>query len=157
MEDTKLIELKTAPKGFRADKLKILAEHLLHGKLGHKVFDFSQTNCNVINNHIETIITNICDTKGCAMGELPIVFPDEWEFSSYDGKPKPLMGNSGNPLKIDVKGYFNLNLDNIIYLFYPTQIFDIGGRNKFLLPTDATKKDVANRILDFIEFNTQNK
>jgi hypothetical protein len=57
-------------KTIRTDLLRQLAEHLLHGKLGHEKFDFSRFND----------AENTCGTNGCAAGELPILWPDQWGF-----------------------------------------------------------------------------
>ena len=66
------------------EKLTTLANHLLHGKLGHEKFDFSNFN---FTPH-KMLISNECGTLGCALGECPIIWPDEWTF---DGKHIVLM------------------------------------------------------------------
>ena len=58
------------------ERLLKLAEHLESGKLKHERFDFS-TISNVVNG---------CFTNGCAIGELPIVFPEAWKYLTTDGE-----------------------------------------------------------------------
>lgn len=54
-------------------RLRDLAEFLVFGKLGHSEFDFSVVNGG--GNH-----GNRCGFIGCAIGELPIRFPQYWWF-----------------------------------------------------------------------------
>lgn len=61
----------------RTDRLRQLADHLLNGKLGHQIFNFAFYNDRFINK---------CGTSGCAIGECPIVFPDDWIWTE-DGDP----------------------------------------------------------------------
>jgi len=61
-------------------KLQKLADHLRRGKLGHTTFDFSCINDGepaqvTIDPKTLTIKASGCGTSGCAMGELPIIFP----------------------------------------------------------------------------------
>lgn len=51
-------------------RLRKLADHLMHGKLGHKRFDFNEYNL-----PSEGFDEKGCGTAGCAIGECPIVFP----------------------------------------------------------------------------------
>lgn len=68
----------------RADRLLKLAHHLEAGcPGGHEVLDME-----VYNNSNDAK----CGTAGCAIGELPIVFPEDWEF-----------GATGNPIPTDNK------------------------------------------------------
>lgn len=48
------------------ERLLKLAEHLEVGELGHEVFDFT--------------VYGGCGFAGCALGECPTVFPDDWAF-----------------------------------------------------------------------------
>src|SRR4051812_3164233 len=53
------------------ERMRKLAEHLRTGQLGHKKFGFW-----TFNNATEAR----CGTIGCAVGECPILFPDEWTW-----------------------------------------------------------------------------
>lgn len=58
-------------------RLMALADHLRNGELGHEQFDFSCYNLEGKGECAESID---CGTNGCAMGELPIIFPEYWRF-----------------------------------------------------------------------------
>lgn len=57
------------------ERLLKLADHLEFGTLGHRVFNFSRLNEGTVINK-----DTLCKTNGCAIGECPIVFPEDWEF-----------------------------------------------------------------------------
>jgi len=62
----------------REDRLLILADHLLYGSLGHKVFDFNTYN--TYDNPFEKPLEGVprgCGTHGCAIGECPVIWPEE--------------------------------------------------------------------------------
>jgi hypothetical protein len=119
------------------ERLQKLAEHLLHGKLGHESFDFG-----IYNNTEEPF----CGTAGDAIGECPIVFPEYWEFDEY-GYPM-----TQNELDTENSGmaFFDLTLDEFEHLFYPnaqdTELY--GGKR---LKRNATRYEVAENILAFIK------
>ncbi|MES2212604.1 MAG: hypothetical protein V4490_05645 [Pseudomonadota bacterium] len=117
------------------ERLRKLADHLLHGKLGHEKFDFSQ-----YNNTEE----NICGAAGCAIGECPIAFPDDWEFGS-DGEPELM---AGEETELSGKIYFNLDRSQYRHLFLPEDqdTEEFGGE---WLSDSATKEQVAHNILEF--------
>ena len=62
------------------ERLEKLANHLLHGKLGHETFDFSKYNNGSFGKYAEERL-KYCGTAGCAIGECPFVF-EEWLFNS---------------------------------------------------------------------------
>jgi len=66
------------------NRLQKLANHLDHGKLGHKKFNFSYYNTNIYFG--EKYNTNGCGTSGCAIGECPIIFRD-WKFKGTNYNP----------------------------------------------------------------------
>lgn len=112
------------------ERLLKLANHLLHGKLGHEVFDF---------NVFHKSSTYGCGTRGCALGECPTCFPEDWEFG---GTATPvLIGTSlinSMATRQSAKTYFELNNDEYKMLFMPSY-----------LPDTATKEQVANNIIEF--------
>lgn len=147
----------------RIDLLRQLAEHLLNGKTGHKHFDFS-----LFNNNIE----NICGTSGCAAGELPILFPDKWEF--IHGMKIKLISYEKETTQIEkqdviwkqLSDFFNITEEMSLHLFCPSEPCDDfldeddgwytkhqntdlwGGQ---LLVDDATKEEVVKNIIEFCD------
>ena len=124
----------------RTDRLRKLANHLLHGKLGHKKFSFGLLNSGITGHSI----VNECGACGCAIGELPILHPKAWEFSDT----VKLKRNSSGHTFGDAKEWFNLTDDMTLGLFYPNQqkLIDFP-----LLDIYATKEEVANNILLFCD------
>lgn len=121
----------------RTDLLRKLAEHLLHGELGHKRFDFRSYNSEAYG--------NVCGTAGCAMGETPIVFPDKWEFAYCDVYLKN--SSSGITLE-DGVNFFKIDESMYAHLFYSERQNEEWGPVLF---DEATKEQVAENILRFCE------
>lgn len=121
------------------DRLLKLAEHLEKGKLGHKKFDFAVYNCGEEDKRG-------CGTNGCAIGELPILFPRKWKFDFF-GNPRLKIGSASE--MADGKEFFNLDNDEYNHLFVPQyqtpHLF--GGK---YLGDNATRKQVAKNIRSFI-------
>ena len=134
----------------RYDRLLKLAEHLKHGKLGHRNFNF---NCfNDGGTH-----ENPCGTNGCGIGECPIVFKKDWEFRAIgDGLEtkffpvlKNLIAGYGSPNESALKSiliFFKINRDAAENLFYPENRINPQG-----LPRNATKRQVADNIIAWVE------
>ena len=87
-----------------------LARHLDDGKLGHKIFDFAQYNSG---NQAK------CGTAGCAIGELPILYPDKWKFEPKYSEVL-LIKNSSEDACRDVEKFFDLIRDFPLTGFYIT-------------------------------------
>lgn len=120
------------------ERLLQLAEHLEHGKLGHKVFDFSQ-----YNNSIE----NTCGTMGCAIGECPIIWPNDWKFSIF-GTPR--MSTKPMETLAATREWFDIDDESRLHLFTPfNQLVHIYGGES--LDGEATKEQVAANIRAFVE------
>ncbi len=73
------------------ERLLQLATHLKSGVLGHKVFDFNVINCSHNDRGLVSAlmpVSGVCGTNGCAIGEMPIVFPEHAFFGdmSVSGK-----------------------------------------------------------------------
>lgn len=117
------------------ERLEKLAAHLETGQLGHAVFDFS-----VFND-----APSRCGTNGCAIGELPIVFPDDWVFSK-SGVPALSDGSASacSACRIweNVEGYFEISGGQSDLLF-------LSGSPP-LLPRTATRNHVAARIRELL-------
>lgn len=127
----------------RTDLLRKLADHLLNGKLGHQVFDFSTYNQNYD-------CTNKCGTNGCAIGECPIVFPDDWIFNAYyEPQLKNIDAQSFVVEKQSGQEFFKISEEQYEHLFLPDYQKTEWGIK--YLHTHSTKEDVANNIIKFCE------
>lgn len=117
-------------------RLRQLAEHLLHGKLGHKKFNFSSYNTS----------KDSCGTAGCAMGECPILWPKHFRFEHYEVMLNGLHSSTQSGME-----WFNLTSNQYSHLFiYYSQSPELyGGEGS--LGFNATKEQVASNILAFCE------
>lgn len=123
------------------DRLAKLAEHLEKGQLGHATFDFA-----VVNNSLEAS----CGTAGCALGELPIVWPLCWSWN-YGGIPYKI--GVQRLFEEDACDFFGIDQEEMDHLFYPAlQRVDVYGGKK--LNRSATRYEVAANIRAFIEIKT---
>jgi len=130
-------------KKIHKDRLLKLANHLEKGKLGHKEFNIRYVNFS--GNGIYD--SNGCGTCGCAIGELPFVFPRRFRF--WKGSDSSVVEDRIKGT-LNSDGFFGLNQDEAEHLFWP-QSQDTkryGGR---VLTDDATKTQVAKNILAFIK------
>jgi hypothetical protein len=110
---------------YRKRLLKLII-HLERGKLGHPVFDFSCWNAGKK--------VNGCRTNGCAVGELPVLFPRLWKFrgSYFD-----------DPILQCAADFFDVSLQSA------TQIFTPEGSG---LPYKARRKTVAKHLRKFLNY-----
>lgn len=108
------------------ERLLKLAEHLESGKLGHKEFDMSTWNSA---NGPE------CGTSGCAVGECPIIWPEDWKFGPH-GHPTVRAYSVYASAQI----WFGLTITECYDLFMP----DSYPQNHI------TPKVVAARIRSFV-------
>lgn len=141
----------------RFDRLLKLAKHLQSGKLGHKRFDFNNVHTVPRSMKSKVIQDGFCGTAGCAMGELPIIFPNDWKFEiPDDGCTYPSVKykdeTPGWYMNIDddrVMEYFDISCSEYEHLFYPqAQIQDyiFPDRKGKMLSKTATKFEVAQNI-----------
>ena len=128
--------MKTSP--IYHQRLLKLADHLHHGKLAHKIFDFS-----VIN----SIAAPRCGTRGCALGELPALFPYDWEFDKY-GEPQR-RNQPGDHLQTGPE-FFGISSSEFYHLFYPNAQ-DSGGYGGRRLDDKSSRKQVAANLYIFLE------
>lgn len=137
------------------DRLQKLADHLKSGKLGHKKFDFNNYNIGRPYNNFDA---KGCGFAGCAIGELPFVFPKLWRFNNADISffrfPR-LRRNTFNNTSSDGEEFFNINSCEYQHLFVPScadhvfqDILLYGGR---ILKSGAKPKSVAKNIEAFIK------
>jgi hypothetical protein len=149
------MEIKT----IRTDLLRQLAEHLLNGKLGHRIFDFNRFND----------AENECGTCGCAAGELPVIWPDEWFFvetNSIEFKSlvieKDVKKYPSSISWLSLQQFFNITPNMSYHLFSPS-IWDEEGEvwednNQMpelfggqILTGGSTKQEVAANMLIFCD------
>lgn len=148
------------------ERLLKLAQHLENGELGHKNFDFSCFNRDLLSKGVKLKVSTpgSCGTNGCAIGELPIIFPEYWEFSyphsnpqlnaKYKGRKWRESSCSGDIIE-DAQVFFNIDVLESLHLFMPDgqNPNDYGGKN---LGDYATKEEVAQNIRDFVNYKYKN-
>jgi hypothetical protein len=124
------------------ERLLKLAQHLETGDLGHNHFYFGDYNQN-------GTVTNPCGTQGCAIGECPIVFPDDWEFLEDDGEFLPVLEGYWTP-RVSGMDFFGLDRKEYDGLFIPycDLPWDVGLH----LASTATQWEVAQNIRRFVEW-----
>ena len=130
----------------RKDRLLQLAEHLETGKLGHEYFDFSAYNYN--HNPYE-VVTGECGTAGCALGECPIIWPEDWVFCTRTGFPILDQFPYSEPINC-ASIFFEISDIVVIHLFKP--LMQLTGKfGGVVLPNIASKEQVASNIRAFVE------
>ena len=127
------------------ERLEKLANHLLSGKLGHETFNFGVYNVGGRAN------LNECGTQGCAIGECPVIWPNDWAY--VDSLPTlRILGSDPHEGSITTsiagRAFFHLTAGEYEYLFIPGN--ETNNRRN-ALSQYASKEDVANRILRFCE------
>lgn len=126
----------------RFDRLEKIAEHLEKGQLGHKVFDFMQYNEGKQD-------ANGCGTNGCAIGEMPFIFPRQWIF---DQDMPVLLGGENVGVDRNSCEFLGLSLGEFQHLFIPLFQRPELGR---MLCDAATRYEVAANIRQFIKLGTE--
>jgi hypothetical protein len=127
------------------DKLRKVENHLRNGILAHKVFDFSTIDKGEIGE-------NGCGTNGCAIGELPVIFPDDFVYDT-DGDvivTNPKEGVYQSSVWEEIDNFFGITSNMSNHLFVPEaqDRYKYGGNE---LDKEATKEEVADNIAAFIE------
>jgi hypothetical protein len=134
------------------ERLLKLAEHLESGKLGHVEFDFSAWN-KTANGGDEV---DGCGFSGCAIGECPVVFPDDWCFN--EGVPC-LVGIDAGPFdgpRLSGQNFFDLDRSEFNHLFLPGCQLPNNYGGEYLRPT-ATRQQVASNIRAFVAEKLEGK
>lgn len=123
-------------------RLLKLAEHLEHGKLGHDKFDFM-----FISADYDTGAGKSCGTMGCAIGELPYAFPEDFKM---DEDRNPLLRRGRSEYESDDQcKWFGIDQQERLHLFFPDEQSPLlfGGTD---LSVNATKEQVAANIRAFV-------
>lgn len=124
-------------------RLEALATHFESGKLGHEVFDFGTYNAN---KERQLIISNECGYAGCALGECPILFPEDWIFGVWGPR---LINLEDRSVIYSATVFFDITTEEADHLFFPRNqdTTKYGGKE---LNRYATKEEVAANIRAFI-------
>lgn len=147
----------------KIDLLRKVADHLINGKLEHQVFDFSNYN---INCGFDELPRSYCGTNGCAIGECPIIFPDDWEFKESGAVGLISMNENSERMDLEIQSgqsFFRLSFEQYIHLFVsesqnplwvegadPNEEEDPETESfSYMLHSNATKEEVAANILHF--------
>lgn len=134
----------------REDRLLILAAHLEFGKLGHKKFDFRVYNQNI---KWEPVKLGECGTRGCALGECPIVWPEYWKFSLSPSLIGIKMDMDDVRVSITSAAiFFDITSYEVEFLFFPDRNFHLDKKRRLNSPKgSATRYDVAEHIKRFVK------
>lgn len=139
-------------------RLTALAEHLESGKLGHKKFDFALINGDPLTSSSwwepPNLDQNGCGTNGCALGELPFVFPRHFKFSDQGDLLRKTrdsgLQSAVYDLAADFFGFTEEDTDCFHALFIP-DCFIPWSPGK-TLTEKATRKQVARNIRRFLKW-----
>lgn len=133
-------------KKIHKERLLKLYEHIQQPqkKLAHKRFDFGTFNT-------VSASTNKCGTNGCMMGELPMLFPNKWEW--HDDKVLLIKGSSYS-VNMDLSSFFGLTDEEVEHITYPgMQHIEIDPyyEKHDELSTSATKRQVVANLRRFLK------
>lgn len=125
------------------ERLTKLGKRLVASKIGHEQFDFGSFN------RLEDGggCPNKCGYAGCALGECPIVFPEDWKYNQCG---EPVLRRSKLNSWESANKYFGVNDREASHLFMPDDQLteEYGGKD---LPCDATPQDVGKNMLNFVK------
>lgn len=136
------------------ERLEKLADHLLHGKIGHEVFLFGSINGgDFLKGKYTDKRLRACRVYGGPIGECPFVF-EEWFFDGY-GEPMISSVPEGAAVKYSTSAmiWFSISEEANRHLFYPRSQISRLYNNCFdgiYLGHDAPKEKVAENIYRFI-------
>jgi hypothetical protein len=116
------------------ERLEKLANHLLFGEIHLDVFNFAEIRKeyehNIFADNEDDAWVKQCDNlterihscgfAGCAIGELPALFPGEWTYTDF-GYPK-LKENRYYNVYVHTERFFNLCEDDCALLFAPNNL-----------------------------------
>jgi len=132
----------------RFGRLRRLAKHLRGTHRAHKTFDF-----NIYANGEINKKGNYCGSRGCAIGEFPAVWPNEWDWKNFELGAGDVVHKSQedeNTNYLVIADFFSITKDQVNHLFSPMDQSpkEFGGQE---LDEDATADEVADNIDAFIE------
>jgi hypothetical protein len=151
------------------ERLLQLADHLETGNLGHELFAFDVFNSTDSADPIEPYT---CGTKGCAVGECPVIWPENWCFNKNamptvkdwgsepgspqaDELPKHLRDHerliSASSILMYAAHWFGISPGDADLLFVPDISSAWSYQGSDHLPGDVTKEAVAVNIREFVK------
>ncbi len=119
-------------------RLEKLERHLRSGKLFHERFVLMTWNAG-------PGAGNGCGTEGCAIGECPGLFPEDWYWQEGMRDATPMLRKATGAF--GVYGVFGAVFD---FFGAPPELFRSGSR----LPHRATRFQVADAIRDYLKETT---
>lgn len=136
------VSLKLSPT--HRYRLRKLAIHLESGELAHRKFNFSRINQGKKDE-------GGCGTSGCAIGELPAVFPRRWKFDFCDVFGVVEVCRPDDSFTRErTASFFGITQREDVLLFYPGHQ---APWNHYVLGARATKEQVATGIRNFLKWN----
>jgi hypothetical protein len=121
----------------RTDLLRQLAAHLRSDNRAHPIFDYTTFN-DTETPDADFAASNICGSRGCALGECPAIWPELWQWSGY------LVTYKYNTMPFDgAVEFFNIEYREASFLF--------GCTRTSPLPGNATAAQVADHIETFCQ------
>ncbi len=144
----------------RSDRLLVLAAHLKSDRRGHKKFDFS-----CFSQGPRDPERHWCGSAGCALGELPVVWPYAWEFGRsalfFDGvtyavklKTQNLVHANTSSAHAGAVEWFELSDAEVHALFHSAYVLP-GETPIEALPESATAEQVADRFIAFVKWREE--
>lgn len=136
------------------ERLLKLADHLEKGKLFHDMFNFGlYSTAHETNPIIPAAVGGVttCGTMGCALGECPTVFPDDWVLvRGYPNLISEVLEGYAAAPRSSAAQFFDIDQEEVDHLFYPTmqQCGKYGGKKLCMY---ASKEEVAANIRAFVE------
>jgi hypothetical protein len=150
-------------KPIHVRRLRKIIKHLRQGKLGHKTFDFSLINSTPLSLVMEgepNYDDRGCGTNGCAIGELPFIFPRDWTYrrgpTGFWSAPVRTGDQHRLPfrprLDESIARFLGITEYQVGTLFYPAgyRSADYECGIECQLPETATRKQVARNIEKFL-------
>ena len=144
----------------RSDRLLVLAAHLKSDRRGHKIFDFATVTFGPRDEG-----RHGCGSAGCAFGELPVVWPEFWEFAqglvlgSRTGLYHVRLKSHDTPdggagISKRAMEFFELDRDEVVALFYADRRLEEPSPIQ-ALPFTATAEQVADRFIAFVKWREE--
>jgi len=133
------------------ERLHLIYTHLMTGNLSQE-FDFSQITSAEYQYEVPHLVAvNECDTLGCAIGEFPQIWPEEFDYK--EDKYRVIVKRK---TPFDMGAYasfaewFDISIEAFDHLFEPSsqRTSEFGG--EYLLEI-ATREQVAGNIKAFME------
>lgn len=145
--------IKTATRGVGLNRLEKLGRYLLtNRKGGHVKFDFATYHKN------GTSPKGTCGTRGCALGEGMVLWPQV--FKPNRDRNKQLRIGGCLHASLGAQRFFNLNPEEQSHLFMPEEQNEAWTKSTdvyWSLDDHATAKQVGRNILHFVKLKRAGK